>query len=429
MYLQYHRKHDVKLAKKHPAFRNLFLNIPKPKASGFGSDVSQRPPSPGLDISPTTADRLRREVDLDSPTFITHQKVVNENNEVIYDSGDFDDLLTNFHRIKFDEQKPANAQVLDESEGQISAARTSLPPLPQRSELLKRRRSPKRHSKESKVRLQSPKKNNRSPRNTTKVRLTTPENNNRSPRNSTAKDCLKTPKNNNRSPRNSTAKVCLKTQKNNNRPPRNNTAKLRLKTPKKKNRSAFNSTGSAPKSTPARQQHPNKLSRGTQNQARRKWSPEEDKKLREAVEMHGEHNWTNVAAYVETRGNRMCAQRWNNHLRPEACEAKRGSWTKQEDNKLRRLVKKHGCDWRTIASDMGNRTDKQCRERWTKYLDPSLRLGPFTKAEDAFLLRLRTRHGDSFKPKDYVRAMRDGGYPRSAERIRRRLQTLLVKKN
>ena len=55
-------------------------------------------------------------------------------------------------------------------------------------------------------------------------------------------------------------------------------------------------------------------------------------------------------------------------------------FTKKEDNKLIKLVKEYGDqDWALIASFFNNRSRRQCRERWNKYLCPTLNLSPWTK--------------------------------------------------
>jgi hypothetical protein len=62
-------------------------------------------------------------------------------------------------------------------------------------------------------------------------------------------------------------------------------------------------------------------------------------------------------------------------------------WTDEEDARLRRCVEVHGTTrWVLIASEMPERTGKQCRERWTSRLDPTLNHDDWTPREDAVLL-------------------------------------------
>lgn len=157
-----------------------------------------------------------------------------------------------------------------------------------------------------------------------------------------------------------------------------------------------------------------------------KWKKEEDERLEEGVKLHGVPNWKPIAKHVGTRNNKMCAQRWHTCLRPEIKTAKRGKWTEGEDGQLREILSKFDCKdaraWEKAAKAMGfTRNNKQCRERWTNFLDPSLRFGPWTAEEDARLLRLYGESGNRWKlfTKELV--------GRSAERIRRRFKILTAR--
>ncbi|OXB78767.1 UNVERIFIED_CONTAM: hypothetical protein H355_010700 [Colinus virginianus] len=61
----------------------------------------------------------------------------------------------------------------------------------------------------------------------------------------------------------------------------------------------------------------------------------------------------------------------------------RVKWTRDEDEKLKKLVEQNGTDdWAFIASHLQNRSDFQCQHRWQKVLNPELIKGPWTKEED-----------------------------------------------
>lgn len=64
----------------------------------------------------------------------------------------------------------------------------------------------------------------------------------------------------------------------------------------------------------------------------------------------------------------------------------RHTFSAEEDAKLKALVL-HSADpdWKSIASQMGNRTARQCRERYKNYLSPDLSTRPWTETEDAIL--------------------------------------------
>jgi hypothetical protein len=65
----------------------------------------------------------------------------------------------------------------------------------------------------------------------------------------------------------------------------------------------------------------------------------------------------------------------------------RRMFTAAEDAQLLRIVDANpGQPWEMIASQMGHRSARQCRERYANYLAPSLRVADWTAAEDSLLL-------------------------------------------
>lgn len=84
--------------------------------------------------------------------------------------------------------------------------------------------------------------------------------------------------------------------------------------------------------------------------------------------------------------------RWQNVLK---VPLNKSPWTKNEDDMLEELVKDKGAaHWREIAMELHSRSgtnqfrqSKQCRERWTNHLDPSLKKGSWSNREDVILLK------------------------------------------
>ena len=154
-----------------------------------------------------------------------------------------------------------------------------------------------------------------------------------------------------------------------------------------------------------------------------KWTKEEDKRLEEGVKLYKLPNWKLIANHVRTRSNKVCAQRWRHNLRPEVKLVKKGKWTKEEDERLWKILYKYTCKnertWDKASEGMGyTRNSIQCRERWKNFLDPSLRFGPWTPEEDNCLLRLHAEFGKQWKK--FTSTL----VGRSAQRIRRRFAIL-----
>ncbi len=74
------------------------------------------------------------------------------------------------------------------------------------------------------------------------------------------------------------------------------------------------------------------------------WSPHEDILLKDLVEnsdmnTDGSYKWTEIAASMGDRSGKQCRERWHNHLRPNL---KKGNWTDEEDKLIVELQSKYG---------------------------------------------------------------------------------------
>ncbi|XP_044366624.1 uncharacterized protein [Triticum aestivum] len=78
---------------------------------------------------------------------------------------------------------------------------------------------------------------------------------------------------------------------------------------------------------------------------------------------------------------------------------KKGPWTEEEDRLLVDYIKLHGTggNWRTIPKRAGlNRCGKSCRLRWTNYLHPDIKRGPFTDDEEKTTIHLHSMLGNKW---------------------------------
>ncbi|CAL0311803.1 unnamed protein product [Lupinus luteus] len=87
--------------------------------------------------------------------------------------------------------------------------------------------------------------------------------------------------------------------------------------------------------------------------------------------------------------------------RPPCCDesgVKKGPWTPEEDEKLTDYINKHGQgSWRTLAKRAGlNRCGKSCRLRWTNYLRPDIKRGKFTEEDERLIINLHSVLGNKW---------------------------------
>ncbi|KZV21817.1 myb-related protein Zm38-like [Dorcoceras hygrometricum] len=75
---------------------------------------------------------------------------------------------------------------------------------------------------------------------------------------------------------------------------------------------------------------------------------------------------------------------------------KKGPWTSEEDEKLVDYISKNGHgSWRSLPKLAGLlRCGKSCRLRWTNYLRPDIKRGPFTPEEEKLVIQLHAILGN-----------------------------------
>ncbi|XP_051961138.1 v-myb avian myeloblastosis viral oncogene homolog-like 2a isoform X1 [Xyrauchen texanus] len=120
-------------------------------------------------------------------------------------------------------------------------------------------------------------------------------------------------------------------------------------------------------------------------QLRTKWTLQEDESLASLVGKFGRDDWESVASFLPGRSAQGCKYRFTVVIDPELIK---GTWTKEEDHKLIKLVSLYGDkNWSTVAKHLKGRRGKQCRERWHNHLDPSVIKTPWTEEEDLIIIK------------------------------------------
>mmetsp|Transcript_2922 Transcript_2922/g.4287 ORF Transcript_2922/g.4287 Transcript_2922/m.4287 type:complete len:419 (+) Transcript_2922:47-1303(+) len=133
--------------------------------------------------------------------------------------------------------------------------------------------------------------------------------------------------------------------------------------------------------------HTNKTGKGV------KWTAEDDECLRRAVKKHAEKNWKAIAqdGFKGAKSDVQCLHRWRKVLDPSI---KKGPWTPIEDELIFKGITLYGeGKWSKVAKDIPGRLGKQCRERWMNHLDPKIRKDPFTEEEDELIIELHAIYG------------------------------------
>ncbi|KAK8463575.1 hypothetical protein SEVIR_1G381300v4 [Setaria viridis] len=105
------------------------------------------------------------------------------------------------------------------------------------------------------------------------------------------------------------------------------------------------------------------------------WTAEEDARLERLAREHGCRHWRRVAASLLTgRSSRQCRDRWRHHL---ARDVYHRPFTARDDDDLARLYVRHAGRWRDISRAVHGRTSRAMRRRWRELRD-----------SDAFLSKL-----------------------------------------
>jgi Myb-like DNA-binding domain len=107
------------------------------------------------------------------------------------------------------------------------------------------------------------------------------------------------------------------------------------------------------------------------------WTPQQDTKLVQLVELFSERRWKQVSTYMDTKKPAQCYHRWFRVLSPKRDTSKWDDPMEDVLLALGSLMFKRPSGkvrWVKVAELFeGRRTDVQCRERFVNILDPNLK--------------------------------------------------------
>jgi len=125
------------------------------------------------------------------------------------------------------------------------------------------------------------------------------------------------------------------------------------------------------------------------------WSKKEDSLLLNLVDFEKQKgnkiNWRSIALNFN-KDFKKCYYRYR-HINPEL---KKGYWTNEEEEKLKKLIKLHGQKWSLISKEFGTRSGKQIRHHYINISDNRNKLR-FTDEERKKLIKLYNLYGSDWK--------------------------------
>jgi hypothetical protein len=92
-----------------------------------------------------------------------------------------------------------------------------------------------------------------------------------------------------------------------------------------------------------------------------KFQPWEDARLLQVVQRLGPTNWHEIAIHLPGRNARQCRERWSNYVNPNLLKTE---WTEAEDDILLRAYQEVGPKWFMIASYLPGRSKNGVKNRY-----------------------------------------------------------------
>lgn len=130
---------------------------------------------------------------------------------------------------------------------------------------------------------------------------------------------------------------------------------------------------------------------------RKRFTPEEDSKLKELCNIPDLVNWEDVAKQMPGRTARQCRDRYNATLK-NYIEKK--PWTKEEDAIIIEKYKEIGPRWVTISTFLVGRSGNNVKNRWHKHINKGKIYPPYVppNCEEKSKIKVESKPQDNELP-------------------------------